>query len=128
MRFTNESYCRSATGSPNPATSSLTASVNTLYSIGGAIDPAYYSTSGAWNGSGIAFAGSSLKPADRGLYTLFFQHHTGTIRHLQLSRDGSHSGGSRAEVIATDAKNSTPISVVQYVMYAYLLNATSLVQ
>lgn len=33
---------------------------NLSYGIGGTIDPAYYSTKGAFNGSGIAVAGSAL--------------------------------------------------------------------
>lgn len=36
------------------------------YSIGGFIDPDYYSTKGAFNGSGIAFAGSALNSKDKG--------------------------------------------------------------
>lgn len=36
------------------------------YNIGGVIDPSYYSKKGAFNGSGIAFAGSALKSRDQG--------------------------------------------------------------
>jgi hypothetical protein len=40
---------------------------NPEYNIGGVINPAYYSKKGAFNGSGIAFAGSSLKSVDKGM-------------------------------------------------------------
>lgn len=113
---------------PTPALSSPSLSVNPLYSIGGAIHPDYYSKKGAWNGSGIAFAASHLKGVQPGLYTVFYQHHSGSIRYALQSIDGSSSGGSASEIVTTDAKNSTPISIVQYVMYAYLANATSIVR
>ena len=39
---------------------------------------------------------------------------------MQLTPEGQWIGGSKSETIATDAKNSTPISTV-----AYTLNGTS---
>lgn len=56
---------------------------------------------------------------------MYYQHYTGTIRYVQLSTSGKFEGGSQSEVVASDAKNSTPISVVQYVSDALLPNATS---
>ncbi|KAE9991194.1 hypothetical protein EG327_000315 [Venturia inaequalis] len=100
---------------------------NLPYSIGGTIDPAYYSTKGAFNGSGIAFAGSALRSTEKGrcLYTVYYQHHTGTIRYVQLSTSGKFEGGSLSEIVASDAKNSTAISVVNYVVDANQTNASS---
>jgi hypothetical protein len=88
------------------------------YSIGGVIDPAFYTTSGAFNGSGIAFAGSALDVRLKGEYTVYYQHHSGQIRYLQ--KDGAtYKGGSSSQIVASDAKNATPISVVQYVAGGY---------
>ncbi|PSN65440.1 hypothetical protein BS50DRAFT_497710 [Corynespora cassiicola Philippines] len=46
--------------------------------------------------------------------TLYFQHWTGELRSIQLTPRGEWIGGTRSEVIGTDAKNATPISVVSY--------------
>ena len=54
--------------------------------------------------------------------TVYFQHWTGDIRYIQLTPDGQWIGGGASEVIASDAKNATPISAV-----AYSLNDTSVV-
>lgn len=52
--------------------------------------------------------------------TVYFQHWTGEIRWIQLTPKGEWLGGSKSEVIVTDAKNATPISVV-----AYAVNGTA---
>ncbi|KAI9782881.1 MAG: hypothetical protein M1816_001662 [Peltula sp. TS41687] len=83
------------------------------YSIGGSLDPAYYSKKGAFNGSGIALASQSFEGSEHGSIVLYFQHHTGTIRWQQLT-DGKWLGGSQSEIVADDAKNATPISAVAY--------------
>lgn len=88
------------------------------YSVGGVIDPAYYTTSGAFNGSGIAFAGSALNEQLKGEYTVYYQHHSGQIRYLQKV-GGEYKGGTPSETVASNAKNATPISVVQYVAGGY---------
>lgn len=54
--------------------------------------------------------------------TVYFQHWTGEIRWIQLNTQGKWIGGGKSEVIATDAKNATPISTV-----AYSVNATTMV-
>ena len=84
------------------------------YSIGGGIDPAYYTTSGAFNGSGIALAAQSFATKLSDSVVMYFQHHTGDIRSMQLSNDGIWSGGSISDVIAVDARNNTPLSAVAY--------------
>jgi len=110
----------SATASP---TASPTAPANAEYLIGGALNPTYYSTSGAFNGSGIALASQSfatnLQTSTQGSLVMYFQHHSGDIRWQQLTSTG-WQGGSVSEVVANDAKNSTPLSAV-----AYALNGTS---
>lgn len=87
------------------------------YLIGGALSPSYYSTTGAFNGSGIALASESFsKNLTQGTYgslIMYFQHHSGQIRYQQLSSNG-WIGGTASEVVATDAKNSTPLSAVAY--------------
>lgn len=87
--------------------------------IGGAIDPQYFSTEGAFNGSGIALASQSfsrdLQQGTQGTLVMYFQHYTGQIRWKQLSTQGQWLGGDISQVVAVDAKNSTPLSAVSYV-------------
>ncbi|KAK4623830.1 hypothetical protein CLAFUW4_05426 [Fulvia fulva] len=86
--------------------------------IGGAIDPSFYSTEGAFNGSGIALASQSfsrdLADGTQGSIVMYFQHHTGQIRWKQLSTSGDWLGGDISEVVASNAKNNTPLSAVAY--------------
>jgi hypothetical protein len=97
----------------NRSSSSSPSAVDTNYYIGGAIDPQYYSKKGAFNGSGIAFAGLQGDSFVR----VYFQHWTGSIRSLQMNTSsGTWIGGGQTEQIVTDAKNSTPISIVAYVL------------
>ncbi|KAI6859960.1 hypothetical protein KC338_g7156 [Hortaea werneckii] len=102
---------------------SPTATEDVEYLIGGALHPSYYSTTGAFNGSGIALASQSfatdLQTGTQGSIVMYFQHHSGEIRWQQLSSTG-WIGGSASEVVAIDAKNSTPLSAV-----AYTTNGTS---
>ena len=78
------------------------------------------STVGAFNGTGIAVASESFGSeasgnGTYGLFVLYFQHHTGSIRQMQLRDSGWEGGGlSNVVVPAGDAKNGTPISVVSY--------------
>lgn len=78
------------------------------------------STTGAFNGSGIALASESFASGGYGSIVMYFQHHTGQIRSAQLGSDGSWKGGDVTEVVAADAKNGTPIAAV-----AYARNSTS---
>lgn len=91
---------------------SAPSSLSPDYYIGGALNPAYYSTNGAFNGTGIAFAGEQWDNSVR----IYFQHHSGDLRWLQLNASGNWIGGSQTEIVAIDAKNSTPISVVAYAL------------
>jgi hypothetical protein len=93
------------------------------YYIGGAIDPKYYSKEGAFNGSGLALASQSFGSGEYGELVLYFQHYSGSIRWQRLTPDDGWLGGTASEVVATDAKNSTPLSAV-----AYSLNGVSTVR
>ncbi|KAK4946672.1 hypothetical protein LTR66_014256, partial [Elasticomyces elasticus] len=90
------------------------------YYVGGALNPAYYSKKGAFNGSGIALASQSFDTTGYGSIVMYFQHHSGHIRWQRLINQG-WVGGGETEVVATDARNATPISAV-----AYALNGTSM--
>lgn len=50
------------------------------------------------------------------MINVYFQHWTGQIRKMQLMNDGSWVGGDDTNIVATDAKNATPISAVAYAM------------
>ncbi|TKA81928.1 hypothetical protein B0A55_01921 [Friedmanniomyces simplex] len=56
----------------------------------------------------------------QGSLVMYFQHHSGEIRWQQLSSQGAWLGGDVSEIVAVDAKNSTPLSAV-----AYAMNGTS---
>lgn len=92
------------------------------FCVGGSLDAKYYSTKGAFNGSGIALAGESWNNNVYRLFTLYFQHHSGDIRYMQYTSDRKWVGGSSSETIASDAKNGSAISAV-----AYTMNSTSYV-
>lgn len=82
---------------------------------GGGLNPEYFSTQGAFNGSGIALASQSFQGDEQGTMVLYYQHYTGTIRYKQL-RENDWVGGTLSEVVAFDAKNGTPISAVAYAL------------
>ncbi|KAF2852411.1 hypothetical protein T440DRAFT_497919 [Plenodomus tracheiphilus IPT5] len=82
--------------------------------IGGAINADYVSRRGAFNGTGIALAGESWNTGHRRIFTLYFQHHTGDIRFMQYTTDRKWIGGTKAETVASDAKDATPISAVSF--------------
>ena len=89
---------------------------NPNYDIGGSLDPLYYSTDGAFNGSGLALATSTFDQSGYGSINLYFQYHDGSLRWIRLLEDGSWQGGGITEIIAADAKNATPIAAVAYAM------------
>lgn len=93
-----------AAGAPGNSSSSAPAPVT----------PSYHSTTGAFNGTGVALAGESFGTGGHGVTNLYFQHYTGQIRFMELGEDGNWRGGSTGELVAKNAKNETPISVVSY--------------
>lgn len=108
----------SSSSTPTPSSPQASAQA-----IGGSsANPTYYSTEGAFNGTGLALAQQSNPglPENEGVIVLYFQHHTGQIRYMQLnSTTGEWSGGYTSTIVATDAKNSTPIYAVSYVAPDY---------
>jgi hypothetical protein len=80
------------------------------------LNPLYYSTDGAFNGTGIALATSTFDQSGYGSINLYFQYHDSSLRWIRLLEDGSWQGGTIAEVITADAKNGTPIAAVAYAM------------
>jgi hypothetical protein len=110
---------RSSTAAQAPPTTPNSTPIytgNPNYDIGGSLSPLYYSTDGAFNGSGLALATSTFDQSGYGSINLYFQYHDGSIRWIRLLEDGSWQGGTIAEIIAADAKNATPIAAVAYAM------------
>ncbi|KAF2644169.1 hypothetical protein P280DRAFT_226235 [Massarina eburnea CBS 473.64] len=87
---------------------------NPEYCIGGALGSSYYTSNGTFNGSGIALATEFWNNEQRKIMTIYFQHWSGEIRSMQLTPKGEWIGGTKSELIASDAKNATPISAVSY--------------
>lgn len=81
------------------------------YTIGGALNPAYYSTTGAFNGSGVALADVNFG-IDNSIY-LFYQKYNGEIDQLIYESNGQWTF---VTTVATDAKNATPLSTVAYIV------------
>lgn len=79
--------------------------------IGGALNPEWYSTTGAFNGSGVAIASVNFGQ-DASIF-VYFQHYTGEIRSFILEADGTWTGSN---IVASNAKNGTPLSAVAYIV------------
>jgi hypothetical protein len=84
---------------------------NPAFTIGGAYGPEYYSKRGAFNGSGIALASVNFG-VDASIF-VYYQHYTGEIRSMVLEASGTWNDGG---IVATNARNGTPISVVAFVV------------
>lgn len=67
-----------------------------------------------FNGTGVALAGQSFDSGGKSQTVLYFQHWSGQIRQTQFLDDGTWNGGGLSEIVAVDAKNATPISMVSY--------------
>ncbi|KAJ9630684.1 hypothetical protein H2203_001207 [Taxawa tesnikishii (nom. ined.)] len=103
--------------SSTSAAPSATSTSTSDYAIGGALNPAYYTNKGAFNGSGIALASQSFGVNDYGALVMYFQHAEGQIRWQRLdTASGDWVGGTSSEIVAYDAKNGTPISAVSYAL------------
>jgi len=84
------------------------------YTIGGDYSPQYYSKEGAFNGSGVAIASQSFV-AGSGIF-LYYQTFDGAIKASILDNTGSwQSTGDSAFTVATNARNSTPLSAVAFI-------------
>lgn len=101
---------------PSPSTSPP---VQEAFSIGGGLNDSYYSTKGAWNGSGIAYNWQTFSSDLQGQLQgeqhiiVYYQHYLGAIRWMRRSNNSRWLRGPEAsENVAVDAKNATPISAV----------------
>jgi hypothetical protein len=117
------------TSSPSDATSTSTqepsstpTSASEKLQIGGTIDPSYYTNTGAWNGSGISYIWQNFTQdwddilrTNQYSHVVYFQHYSGEIHWMRQTSDYSWKEGPEdLLVVAADARNSTPISAVQY--------------
>ena len=99
---------------PPPPTSSPTSAPTPIgdpnIEIGGALDPLYYSHTGAWNGSGIAIASVNFG-IDSSIF-VYYQLYTGEI--LSKIQEASGFWSSSNLVVTSGARNGTPLSAVAY--------------
>ena len=63
-------------------------------------------------------SGFGYGDGDYGKVVMYFQHHTGQIREMQLGEDGEWAGGNSTDLVvpATEVKNGTPIAAVSYIL------------
>lgn len=80
-------------------------------SVGGYINDAYYSTSGAWNGSGIAVAAANTD-YNQAIYA-FYQDYTGGLQYTLMNPQGEWSLVGPVNANSPKALNGTPLSTVQ---------------
>ncbi|KAJ9616634.1 hypothetical protein H2200_000353 [Cladophialophora chaetospira] len=73
------------------------------------------SQSGALNGTSISVVTQTFSTDEKESLVMYFQHWTGQIRYMQLGDDGVWKGGDSSSIVASDAKNNTPIAAVSYV-------------
>jgi hypothetical protein len=116
---TTSSASPTSTESPSP-----TSVLSDELKIGGSLNASYYSNSGAWNGSGIAqvwqnFAQNSTdtSTANEHEIVVYCQDHEGDIRWLRETSNTTsvwQPGPSDVAVMASDARNSTPITAVHW--------------
>jgi hypothetical protein len=97
-------------------------------SIGGGLNESYYSSKGAWNGSGLAYTWQTFssdlegQPKDEARAVMYYQHHSGALRWMRrLDSARWLRGPEQVEDVAVDAKNATPISAMYLIQ-----NQTSL--
>lgn len=87
--------------------------------VGGYINPAYYSKSGAWNGSGIAIAGANTA-TDQSIYA-FYQDYTGAIQYTLMTPQYEWQLVGPVNADSPPAMNGTPLSAVQHQLGAELV-------
>jgi hypothetical protein len=126
--LTSKDSSESSTTSSTPSTStqppSPTAVLSDELKIGGSLNDSYYSSSGAWNGSGIAqvwqnFAQNftDTSTANQHEIVVYYQDHDGDIRWLRETSNTTsvwQPGPADVAVMAEDARNSTPIAAVHW--------------
>lgn len=82
--------------------------------IGGAVNPAYYSTIGLFNGTGLALSQAGYDSYSSDYYDtyIFAADYRGRIKQYRLFN--SNGSISVVKTLATDARNATRISTVSY--------------
>lgn len=83
-------------------------------SIGGQINDAYYSKSGAWNGSGIAIAGVD-QTKNEAIYA-FYQAYDGSIQFTLMDAQKKWNHIGPVNDGSFPALNATPLSTVQHLV------------
>jgi hypothetical protein len=84
--------------------------IDSNITIGGALDPQFFSTTGAFNGTGVALASFNFG-VDSSIF-VFYQYYNGQIRLAIQEADGQWTGST--VIVASGARNATPISAVAY--------------
>jgi hypothetical protein len=111
-----------ATSTSSTASSATPTAASEKLHIGGSMNPSYYTNTGAWNGSGISYVWQNFTQdwddilrTNEYSHVVYFQHHSGEIHWMRQTSDYSWKEGPEdLLVVAADARNSTPISAVQY--------------
>lgn len=106
-------------GSSTNGTSGDNPDVDINAAVGGYINPAYYSKSGAWNGSGIAIAGANVV-TDQSIYA-FYQDYTGAIQQTLMTSEYTWQVVGPVNSGAPTALNGTPLSTVEHTLGAELV-------
>lgn len=97
---------------PNAGIGSNKHGVNLNTSIGGQINDAYYSKSGAFNGSGIAIAAANSE-YDQSIYG-FYQDYQGNIQYTLMNPQSKWNLVGPVNAGSYQALNGTPLSTVQH--------------
>lgn len=110
-KHTTSSGNSSSSSGPSPGGANHpNVDINT--SVGGEINDAYYSTKGAWNGSGIAIASANTN-ADQSIYA-FYQDYRGDIQYTLMNPQGQWNLVGPVNSGSYQALNGTPLSVVYH--------------
>ena len=88
-------------------------------SVGGYLNSAYYSETGAWNGSGIAIAAANTA-SDQSIYA-FYQDSTGMLQYTLMDSSGKWNLVGPVNSNSYKALNGTPLSAVQHQLDAKLV-------
>ncbi|KAK5944027.1 hypothetical protein PMZ80_003308 [Knufia obscura] len=104
---------------PGDGTNGTSTNADPDTSVGGYLNSAFYSESGAWNGSGIAIA-SANTDADQSIYA-FFQDSTGLLQYTLMDPSGQWNLVGPVNSGSYKALNGTPLSAVQHQLGAELV-------
>lgn len=102
----------STSGGNGTGGTNINADPNT--SVGGYLNNAYYSTSGAFNGSGIAIAAANTEE-NQSLYA-FYQDPSGMLQYTVMDPTGQWNIVGPINSGSYKALNGTPLSAVQHIL------------